>query len=163
MNSVVKIIEELNGIGSPIEIMDNESFSIPFISEQDGKMYLVLFSYTSQFDFREKSEIVTVSNIFYINPNDINEYIVQDAQDIHLTDERIALFSRENDKFEEMTAADKYKRLVELTDEIIINSADVTQYASEYADIISVFVGKELEPYYLTLGHDYFSWLNSLI
>ena len=51
MGSVVKIIEKLNEMGSPIEIMDNESFSVPFISEQGEKMYLTLFSFTSQFGF----------------------------------------------------------------------------------------------------------------
>lgn len=163
MGSVVRIIEELNGIESPIEIMDNESFSIPFISEQDGKMCLVLFSYTSQFNFREKSEKVTVSNIFYINPNNVSEYVVRDAQDVQLTDEKISLFSRENEKLGEMSAADKYRRLVELTDEIIANTGNLKKTVSEYADIISGFVGKELESYYLALGHDYFLWLNSLI
>lgn len=163
MDSVVKIIEKLNGIGSPIEIMDNESFSIPFISEQDGKMCLTLFSYTSQFDFSEMNEKTTVSNIFYINPNNISEYVVKNAQDVRLTDETITLFSKDNEEFEKISVADQYRRLVELTDEIIANSGDLKRIVSEYANIISDFVSKELVPYYLALGHDYFLWLNSLI
>lgn len=163
MSSVVRIIEELNEVGFPIEIMDNESFSIPFISEQDGKMCLVLFSYTSQFDFKEKSEQITVNNVFYINPNNTSEYTTRNAKDILLTDERIALFSNKNEKISKMSTIDQYKRLVELTDEIIVHSGDMKKTVSEYADIISGFVGNELEPYYLALGHDYFMWLNSLI
>lgn len=163
MGSVVKIMDKLNEMGSPIEIMDNESFSIPFVSERDGKMYLTLFSYTSQFDFDKMSENVSLSNIFYINPNDITEYVVKDAKNIQLTDEKIALFSRDNEKIEEMSVADKYRRLVELTDEIIGNSGDLKRIVIEYADIVSNFVSKELEPYYLALGNDYFMWLNGLL
>lgn len=163
MGSVVKIMEKINETGSPIEIMDNESFSIPFISEQDGKMCLTLFSFTSQFDFGDANEKITVMNIFYINPNDTSEYAVRDAQEVRLTDERIALFSRNNGETEKMPAADKYSRLVELTDEIIHNSGDLKKTVSEYADIISDFVSKKLEPYYLALGHEYFLWLNSLL
>lgn len=123
----------------------------------------MLFSYTSQFNLREKSEKVTVSNIFYINPNNVSEYVIRDVQDVQLTDEKISLFSRENEKLGEMSAADKYRRLVELTNEIIANTGKRKKTVSEYADIISGFVGKELESYYLALGYDYFLWLNSLI
>ena len=147
MGSIVKIIEKLNEIGSPIEIMDNESFSIPFISEQDGKMCLTLFSFTTQFDFGNMNEKTTVSSIYYINPNDISEYIVKDAQNIQPTNESIALFSRRNREVEKMPAADKYSRLVELTDEIITNSGDLKKTVAEYADIISNLASEELEPY----------------
>lgn len=163
MGSVVKILEKLNEAGSPIEIMDNASFSVPFISEQNGKMYLVLFSFTSQFSFSDMSEKITVDKVFYINPNDISEYIVKDAQDIQLTDERLTLFSRNRDGSEGISSAEKYNRLVELTDEIIANSGDLKRIVSEYADIFSNYVSAELVPYYLALGHDYFLWLNSLI
>ncbi len=163
MGSVVKILEKLNEAGSPIEIMDNESFSVPFISEQNGRIYLVLFSFTSQFSFNDMSEKTTVDKVFYINPNDISEYIVKDAQDIQLTDEKLILFSRNSDGSEGISSAEKYNRLVELTDEIIANSGDLKRIVSEYADIFSNYVSDELAPYYLTLGHDYFLWLNSLI
>ncbi len=163
MGSVVKIIEKLNEMGSPIEIMDNESFSVPFISEQGEKMYLTLFSFTSQFGFGDVDKKNIVSTVFYINPNNISEYIAKDVQDIRLTDEKIALFSRSNEELEKISEVDKYNRLVELTDEIIANSGDLKKNVFEYADTISNYVSNDLAPYYLALGHDYFMWLNSLI
>lgn len=40
MKTIKEIIELVNSYGLPIQIMDNESLSIPFVAEVKGKLYL---------------------------------------------------------------------------------------------------------------------------
>ena len=48
MKTIKEIIELVNSYGLPIQIMDNESLSIPFVAEVKGKLYLTFFVYYLQ-------------------------------------------------------------------------------------------------------------------
>ena len=162
MNSICKIMGMLNSPQSPVELMDNESFSIPFVSEHRGEMRLTLFSYSSQHSYGADGK-TTVQNVYYINQNDLSDCDVQDAKALPPGDRTIRLFSRNNKVLKSVSVAEKYQRVLVLTDEILSGRGDMKVIVSEYADIASDLMIEELLPYYLTLGREYFLWLNSYI
>ena len=161
MNSVEKIMEWVNSEQSPIRIRSNESFSVPFVSERDHKMYLTLFSYSRSFQFGGTGGNVHVSDVFYINPNDLNDYI---AEPVGLVEMEIAdcpLFNNEHGN-NAIKSSDVYHELVLLTDQIIREPKRVNENINRYSELLSQYVGNDLQPYYLKLGKTYFKWLNSI-
>lgn len=159
MNSVEKIMEWVNSEKSPIRIRSNESFSIPFISERDNKMYLTLFSYSRPFHFGGSGGEVHVNDVFYINPNDLTDFIADTVELRETNDTDLSLFNAER-KHSEMPSSDIYHELVLLTDKIIREPRNAEEHVSRYSELFSQYVPSDLKPYYIQLGKTYFKWLN---
>ena len=161
MNSVEKIMEWVNSEQSPIRIRSNESFSVPFVSERDHKMYLTLFSYSRSFQFGKTGGDVHVSNVFYINPNDLNDYIEESVGLVEAENADCSLFNNEHNN-NTIKSSDVYHELVLLTDKIIREPRRVDDIICRYSELLSQYVSGDLNPYYLQLGNAYFTWLNSV-
>ena len=161
MNSVERIMEWVNSEQSPIRIRSNESFSILFVSERDHKMYLTLFSYSRSFQFGGTGGNVHVSDVFYINPNDLNDYIVEPVGFVEMEKADCPLFNNEHGN-NTIKSSDVYHDLVLLTDKIIREPKSVDDKICRYSELLSQYVSADLKPYYLQLGKKYFKWLNSI-
>ena len=162
MNSVVDLLDIINGERSPIEIRDNEAFSVPFITEHEGRKMLTLLCYSSQFSFGGSGS-TRVNKVFYINPDDISDFTVEPVEPTVQKEEQLKLFSQNVDDSNAIPAGDRYRRLLDLT-EIILDRKDIQKKTVlEYAELISGITNETLESYYLAYGHDYFMWLESFI
>ena len=161
MNSCEKLMKWVNNEQSMIRIRTNESFSIPFISEIRNKMYLTLFSYSRSFRFGRNGGSAHVSNVFYINPNNFNDYSIEPVEAIDTEYSGFPLFDA-GYTGDDNRIADSFNELVLLTDKIVGDPEHAGEHVKKYADLFSKSVGDDLKPYYLELGRQYFSWLNSI-
>ena len=71
MNSIEEIVEWINGENSPVQIMDNESWSVPMIIQRNNKMVVAMFVYSYTKVYGSGTYRYYVRRIYYIDPKNI--------------------------------------------------------------------------------------------
>ncbi|RHV78845.1 hypothetical protein DXB01_08670 [Clostridium sp. OF10-22XD] len=163
MKTIKEIIELVNSYNLPIQIMDNESLSIPFVSEVKGKLYLTFFVYYLQGAYGNAKRKVMVRCVYYINPKDLDDILERKVLNNCEDEPDINLFNRHNIPKDVINNTNKYDFLVDLTDEILTNPENIKEKIILYADYFCACVNNQLKAVYWQYGRTYFEWLNSLL
>ena len=148
MKTIKEIIELVNSYGLPIQIMDNESLSIPFVAEVKGKLYLTFFVYYLQGAYGNTKRKVMVRCVYYINPKNLDDILERKVLNNCEDEPDINLFNRHNIPKDVINNTNKYDFLVDLTDEILTNPENIKEKIILYADYFCACVNNQLKAVY---------------
>lgn len=162
MNSIEEIVEWINSENSPVQIMDNESWSVPMIIQRNNKMVVAMFVYSHTKIYGNEPYRYYVRRIYYIDPKNIHNVDMCKVETLSGHEILPDLFIKDDIPEEVVKDKEKYQKLVKLTDEIIRKPANVNMLLAGYSDYFCAFVSDELMQYYLHFGKMYFTWLSNL-
>lgn len=162
MNSIEEIVEWINSENSPVQIMDNESWSVPMIVQRNNKTVVAMFVYSLKKVYGSGTYRYYVRRIYYIDPKNIHNVDMCKVETVSGHEILPGLFIKDDIPEEVVKDKEKYQKLVKLTDEIIRKPANVNMLLARYSDYFCAFVSEELMQYYLHFGKMYFTWLSNL-
>ena len=162
MNSIEEIVEWINSENSPVQIMDNESWSVPMIVQRNNKTVVAMFVYSLKKVYGSGTYRYYVRRIYYIDPKNIHNVDMCKVETVSGHEILPGLFIKDDIPEEVVKDKEKYQKLVKLTDEIIRKPANVNILLARYSDYFCAFVSGELMQYYLHFGKMYFTWLSNL-
>ena len=162
MNSIEEIVEWINSENSPVQIMDNESWSVPMIVQRNNKTVVAMFVYSLKKVYGSGTYRYYVRRIYYIDPKNIHNVDMCKVETVSGHEILPGLFIKDDIPEEVVKDKEKYQKLVKLTDEIIRKPANVNMLLARYSDYVCAFVSEELMQYYLHFGKMYFTWLSNL-
>lgn len=162
MSTIRQIMECLNGDDSPIEIRDNESFSLPFMGEFKNELRMTIFSYANNFcNPRE----VFIEDIYYISTENPSLY---DRVQFGTSEFRInseVLFEEsavEVDMLKPQDYIEAYWKLIDMTDEFLICKEISSSDVRTYITLFNLITPTPLRKYYFSIGRNFFHWIDRL-
>ena len=161
MKTIKEIIELVNTHQLPVRVMDNESLSVPFIAELDGKMYVTFFLYHVQGAYGNAGKKAMVRCVYYINPDDLKDIVEYKTLNDAYEGSDEVIFKGVNVSQEVLDDTNKYDALMDLTDSIL-KKPEKTK-VNLYGQYFEAYVSGQLKIFYRNYGRTYFKWLSSLL
>ena len=161
MQSVIQMLEWINGENSPVELYDNESFSLPFTALYDGELHFVLFAYSVPLFPGSDTGSVCLSDVFYINPNDFADFKTVSVN-AEAPAEITELFGNAVFVPPPIDYPCFLQEILELTDKILSGDADA-HIVRQYAERFRVLVPPEVNVWYTSYGADFFARLSEML